>query len=140
MIREIKEEDYSIITNYYREFDLNNVDLFHKESFIKIYIYEDNKKICFFINYSIIYDRAEINYIYVDEIYRNNHVASKLLEFMIDDCIHNNCNNITLEVAEKNIKGINLYIKFGFEKKAIRKNYYKDCDGILMMKELINNE
>ncbi len=140
MIREIKEEDYSIITNYYREFDLNNVDLFHKESFTKIYVYEDNKKICGFINYSIIYDRAEINYIYVDEIYRNNHVASKLLEFMIDDCIHNNCNNITLEVAEKNIKGINLYIKFGFEKKAIRKNYYKDCDGILMMKELINNE
>lgn len=140
MIREIREDDYQVITNYYREFDLNNVDLFHKESFSKIYIYEENRNICGFINYSIIYDRAEINYIYVDEKYRNKHIASKLLDFMINDCVNNNCNNITLEVAENNIKGISLYTKYGFEKKAIRKNYYKECDGILMMKELVNNE
>ena len=45
--------------------------------------------------------------------------------------------NITLEVKETNYSAINLYNKLGFISKAVRKNYYKDTDGILMEKEMI---
>ena len=63
-----------------------------------------------------------------------------MLEFFIVDCVDNNCKNITLEVSDKNIGAINLYKKFCFEVKAVRKNYYKDSDGLLMMRELIESE
>ena len=39
-----------------------------------------------------------------------------------------------LEVSEENKSAINLYKKCGFNKAAIRKNYYKNSNGILMMK------
>ena len=140
MIREIEEKDYAVITEYYREFDDNEVDLFNLDTFTKIYVYELDNKVVGFINYSIMYERAEINYIYVDKEYRKNDIASKLINYMFDDCTKKRCNNITLEVSDKNQAGINLYKKYGFEEKAIRKNYYKNGDGILMMKELKSNE
>lgn len=140
MIREIDVNDFSVITEYYREFDDNEVDLFNLDTFTKIYVYEVDKKVVGFINFSVIYDRAELNYIYIDKDYRGNNYASILLEFLIDECNKKRCSNITLEVSKNNIGGIKLYKKYGFEEKAIRKNYYKGVDGILMMKELINNE
>ena len=139
MIRKAIDSDYTSITEYYREFDQNSVDLFGDIPFSKLYVYEKDRKVVAFINYSIIYDRAEINYIYVDAKYRNEHIASELMDFMLEDCIDNGCTNITLEVAETNVAGIKLYDKYGFEKKAIRKHYYKNCDGLLMMKELVKD-
>ena len=35
-----------------------------------------------------------------------------------------------------NKSAINLYEKLGFKKITVRKNYYKDSDGILMLKEV----
>ena len=136
MIREINVNDYSVITEYYREFDDNEVDLFNLDTFTKIYVYELDNKVVGFINYSIIYDRAELNYIYIDKEYRGKNYASLLLEYFIEECKKKKCTNITLEVSVNNKSGINLYKKYGFEEKAIRKNYYKGVDGILMMKEL----
>ena len=140
MIREIEEKDFSVITEYYREFDNNDVNLFELDTFTKIYVYEEDNTLMGFINYSVIYDRAELNYIYIDKDYRNRNLASKLMEFMFDDCKKKRCKNITLEVSKENMAGIKLYEKYGFKEKAIRKNYYKGVDGILMMKELIDNE
>jgi ribosomal protein S18 acetylase RimI-like enzyme len=45
--------------------------------------------------------------------------------------------NITLEVRKDNYPAIHVYKSLGFVEKAIRKNYYKGIDGILM--ERINN-
>ena len=56
-----------------------------------------------------------------------------MLKYLIDFANNNNnIYNITLEVDEKNIYAIKLYEKYGFIKKAIRKNYYNNSDGILM--------
>lgn len=140
MIRKAINSDFEIITKYYREFDENSVELFETDPFSHLYVYELYNTIAGFVNYSIIYDRAEINYIYVNENYRGKHIASELMEFLLVDVIDNGCLNVTLEVSEKNKAGIELYKKFGFEQKAIRKNYYKDSDGILMMKELVKSE
>ena len=83
--------------------------------------------------YSLIYDRVEIDYIIVDEKYRNHGIATKLLNYVIEN---NNISNITLEVRESNVIAINFYEKNGFKKAAIRKNYYKNEDAILMIKKI----
>lgn len=140
MIRKISENDYSILATYYEEFNVNNVDIFETSPFINIYVYEKDGKVIGFINYSIMYDRAELNYIYVEKNFRKYGIATELMNYFIQDTIKNNCKNITLEVSENNNPGIELYKKFGFVDVAKRKNYYKDSDGILMMKELINND
>ena len=90
-----------------------------------------------FINYYIMYERAEIININVLEEYQNQKIASKLLEHMVNECISHNVKNITLEVKETNIKAIHLYEKFGFSKVAVRRKYYQGIDGILMEKELM---
>ncbi len=140
MIRKAIKSDYPLLSKYYAEFLDNDVELFETDPFSRLFVYEDDFKIVGFVNYSIIYDRAEINYIYVDKDYRGKHIASEFMELLITDAIDSGCHNISLEVSEKNKEGIALYEKYGFVKKAIRKNYYPNGDGILMVRELINNE
>lgn len=139
MIRKINDNDYSKLAQYYEEFNVNNVDIFESSPFINIYVYEENGSVVGFINYSIMYDRTELNYIYVEKEYRKKGIASELMDYFISDAKKNNCKNITLEVAENNFSGIELYKKYDFKEVAKRKNYYKDSDGILMLKELIND-
>lgn len=140
MIRKINKNDYSILTTYYEEFNVNNVDIFETSPFINVYVYEKDSRVIGFINYSIMYDRAELNYIYVEKEFRKYGIATELMNYFFDDCKKNKCKNMTLEVSENNNPGIELYKKFGFVEVAKRKNYYKDSDGILMMKELMNND
>ena len=140
MIRKVVSEDYPEIVKYYGDFVSADVDMFDVDPFNKIFVYEEERKVVAFINFSIIYDRAELNYIYVDEAYRKRGIADELMEFFITEAIDNGCKNITLEVDKNNKMGLNLYHKYGFQEKAIRKNYYKDGDGVLMMRELIKDE
>ena len=91
----------------------------------------DNNKIIGYLYYSDIYERAEINQIEVEVSHRNCGKASNLLKNMIGTVEK----SITLEVKIDNIPAINLYKKFGFEEKAIRKGYYQGIDGILMEKK-----
>lgn len=140
MIRKIINSDYEIISQYYKEFDNNNIDLFNLGPFEHVYVYVENNIIAGFINYSIIYERAELNYIYVSQKYRGKHIATAMMIFFINDVKTNGCSNITLEVNESNLSGIFLYEKFGFKKVSIRTNYYKNSNAILMMKELSDNE
>ena len=51
---------------------------------------------------------------------------------MLEYLLINISKDITLEVRESNYPAINLYKKFGFTKLAIRKNYYKNEDALLM--------
>lgn len=96
----------------------------------------DNQPVAF-INYYVMYERAELININVQEIFQNQKIASKLLEYMINDCINKNINSITLEVKVTNEKAIHLYKKFGFHEIGIRKGYYQGIDAILMEKELM---
>lgn len=93
-------------------------------------VYIENKEIIGFIYYSDIYERAEINQIEVKLSHRNCGKATELLKKMIELVDK----NITLEVKKDNVAAINLYKKFNFEEKAIRKNYYNGVDGILMQR------
>ena len=119
----------------FERLDNNNLDLINELNSISgfkiscgiydsIYLYKLNAEIIGFINFSIIYDRSELNYIFVLQKYRKKGYAKKMIDFLIDYVENNNCSNITLEVRCSNISAIKFYEKNGFKKASIRKNYY----------------
>ncbi|MDD2435732.1 MAG: ribosomal protein S18-alanine N-acetyltransferase [Bacilli bacterium] len=126
MIKEI--DDLSLLN------DLTNDYRVTMNPYTRIMGYEIDHKIVGFIDYSIIYDKAELNYIIVLNNYRNQHIASELMDYFILDINNNGCLNITLEVKKSNQSALNLYRKYGFKEVGIRSNYYQNEDGILMMK------
>lgn len=120
----IKEtNDIELINKFLYFFDTNYVD----NPFRKYVIY-DNIAI---LVYSEIYDRLEIDYIYVLEEYRKNGIASKLLDYLFSKYNY----ECSLEVRCDNIAAINLYKKYGFDIVSIRKNYYGNIDGYLMIRK-----
>ena len=90
-----------------------------------------------YLEYSLIYDRMEIDNFYVNEECRNNGIGTKLMSYLVSLAISLRVVNITLEVRVSNNIAINLYKKFGFREVALRKYYYGDEDGILMEKQVM---
>lgn len=105
-----------------------------ENNFEKCYIDEQNNIIIGLIDFSDLYDRLELNYIWVNPDYRGNKNSYTLMDYMIDYAIKKGHNNITLEVCINNDIAINLYKKFEFKEVALRKQYYNGIDGILMMR------
>ena len=81
MIQEIK--DINIINE-----KLSNFNTSVKEIgvYTKYYSYIENDLIVGFLSFDLIYDRAEINYIFVEKDYRQQGIAKKLLNYMLDIC------------------------------------------------------
>lgn len=125
-INDLKEANVLLSNFNYKltESDLNKV-------FFNSLVSVDDK-INGIIIYNLFYDRIEIEYIIVPEEYRKKGIGSKLLSEIEEQKI----NNITLEVRESNITAINFYKKNGYKIEAVRKNYYGNEDGYLMMKEI----
>ncbi len=69
---------------------------------------------------------GSITNIAVHPSYRNQGIASSLLEQIIDYARAQKLEFITLEVRESNINAIKLYTKYGFELVGSRKGYYAD--------------
>jgi len=90
-----------------------------------------------FLEYSLIYDRMEIDNIQVNDEYRNQGIGTKLMAHLVSLAILYRVVNITLEVRVSNEIARNLYKKFGFREVALRKYYYGDEDGILMEKNVM---
>ena len=115
--------------SYFSSFE--NLEEELRKPFIKILVYVIDNKILGFLNYSLIYDRIELNFIEVLNDYRDQHIGSYLLEEMFKESVV----NYTLEVRSDNFSAIHLYEKYGFVKKAVRTKYYHGVDGYLMEKE-----
>ena len=90
-----------------------------------------------YLEYSLIYDRMEIDNIQVLDDYRNQGIGTKLMAHLVSLAIEYRVDNITLEVRVSNEVARNLYKKFGFHEVALRKYYYGDEDGILMEKNVM---
>ena len=123
-----------LINSFLKYFNTKINDI---SKFSKYLIYSIDDKNIGFVDFSFIYDRIELNYIYVEKLYRNKNIASKLMDKLIEFAIDNKCINITLEVGESNDAAINLYKKYGFTIATIRKKYYGKNDGYLMIREMV---
>lgn len=123
--------DLKIINEFLKNF---NIKIEEISVFQKFLIYKKNNENIGFLDYSLIYDRLEINYIFVNENYRECNIASLLVDYMIEK---SECKSISLEVNENNAKAINFYKKNKFLEFARRKNYYNNADALLMIRELV---
>lgn len=128
MIRKATKDDIENINIMFKSYFDSKIK---EDVFTNIYVFE-HEKVLGFISYSVIYERCELNYIAVLKEYQNNHIASKLMEFMIENT--KDLDNITLEVNVNNKNAIKLYEKYGFKVEAIREKYYNGVDGYLMIR------
>ena len=107
------------------------IDEFKTNPFLHIFVYKNANVIIGYLNFSIIYENAELNQIFVEENARNKGLGSRIMDLFLNTCRY--CNSITLEVRIDNVAAINLYEKYNFKKVAIRKCYYGDKDAYLML-------
>ncbi|MBQ2219581.1 MAG: ribosomal protein S18-alanine N-acetyltransferase [Elusimicrobia bacterium] len=110
-------------------------ELENKNSFFKV-LFADNK-IAGYIIYHIIIDEAEILNIVIDNKFKRQNLGKYLLEQTLNDISKQNVKTVFLEVGEKNIPAINLYLKFGFKQYNTRNNYYKNGENAILMKKTI---
>ena len=71
-------------------------------------------------------DEAHITTIAVDPVQRGRKIGERLLLDLLEQGLKRNAKRSTLEVRERNVVAHNLYLKYGFEDVAVRKNYYSD--------------
>ena len=113
------------------EFDVDYLNI--DNPFLKNYIYLENDIPIGLISYSLIYDRIELEYIWVSLEHRKKGIASKLMDKMFEEDV----SNVTLEVRTSNIQAIQLYKKYGFSIVSTRNNYYGNEDAYLMIREMM---
>ncbi|MBP1743147.1 MAG: hypothetical protein H6Q58_125 [Firmicutes bacterium] len=84
----------------------------------------------------IIAGEGQITNIAVHPDFRGMGAACKMLEALIDICVKESVNDMTLEVRVSNTPAINLYRKYGFVEEGIRKQFYEDNkeDALIMWK------
>lgn len=108
--------------------------LFHLETEIYkkeaiILVNEDENKINGYLYAIDFIDNIDLLSIFVDNNYRHQNIASKMLDELIKLSINK---TITLEVSSENIPALNLYLKYGFKTVGIRKKYYQNSDALVM--------
>lgn len=120
----------AFVKKYFPKYD------YAESPYEKLFCYKENNKVVGFISYSIIYERAELNYIVTDLKYRRCGIGQKLLNYALSNLKNNMVENFSLEVNVNNEEAINFYLKNNFQIKATRSNYYEDGDAYLMVLEV----
>ena len=132
----IEVNSFSVISELHFDTSIVSFD-FESNPYRKYILYVNDDVTLGFLCYEDIFDRYEIDNIFVDLSNRRKGIGKKLIERLIELGKLSKIKNITLEVNKNNIPAIKLYEMMGFQERAIRKNYYNGVDGILMEKEMI---
>ena len=89
------------------------VDL-NSNPFTKYILYLEGNNYIGFIQYSIIYDRAELDYIYVDDKFRSSGIGSKLMNEVELLAKQKGINKIKLITTNDNLQALKFYQKRGY--------------------------
>lgn len=95
-----------------------------------------NNEVIGFAGIKFSVDSADIMNIVTKKQYRNKGIATLLLKNLISICSSKNIHSLFLEVNENNKIAIHLYTKLNFKQISIRKNYYQNESGIIMLLSL----
>ena len=147
-IRKIEEKDYSSVMvieklSFVSPWTLDQIksEIINNQ-FANFYVLEMDiggvKQVVGFYDYWVTFDSATIAQIAVHPDYRRQHLASMMMQEIIDDCYAKRVSNITLEVRENNKKACKLYQKFGFEIVLIKPHYYENGDDAYYMVRKVN--
>ena len=95
---------------------------------------DNTKEIFGFICFRVYQDEAELTNFAILPSQQNKHFGTELLSFALTSLLAKGVKKITLEVSTQNKKAKKIYQDFGFNKVAIRKNFYKgEIDAELML-------
>ena len=134
MIRELKNTDIEELTKLLINYDKNienhfNFSYYLSNDIYSQYVYVINDKIVGYILITIIDDLVEVHLLYVDSLFRNQRIGTRLIEYLINK--YSNY-KFLLEVASNNYIAIKLYKTMNFKIINIRKKYYNDIDAYVM--------
>lgn len=137
MIRKAELKDLRIINQFLDRLYNPHIDeeTLLNHPFSRHYLLIIDQVVVGFLSYSIIYDKIELNYIYIIDEYRRRGYAKKLMNFLIEEAAVKKCLNISLEVNINNKVAISLYQNFGFIEGIIKPHYYGLEDGMLMIRK-----
>lgn len=105
------------------------------------FVFQGREKLAGYLIFSENSGDAELLRIAVDPDMRRQGYGGKLMEHFITSLEFMNTDKVTLEVREGNEAAINLYMIYGFEKIAVRKDYYfnPDEDAVIMQRPIAKN-
>jgi len=138
-LRRLEERDIDTIIKYEELYlgsslGRNQFEIELKNEYAYFIVSEIENKIVGYIS-STLEEYGEILNFFVVSEYRNQGIGKTLLNSVIEEAKKNKIKSLYLEVSEKNENAINLYKSFDFKVSHIRKNYYKDSDAYVLIKE-----
>lgn len=134
MIRELRNTDIEDLIKLLLNYDKHIENHFNFKEYLKNdiynqYVYVIDDKIVGYILITIIDDLVEIHLLYVDNLFRNQKIGTKLIDYIVNKY---SSHRFLLEVAINNYIAIKLYENMNFKKINIRKKYYNDSDAYVM--------
>ena len=134
MIRELKNTDIEELTKLLINYDKNienhfNFSYYLSNDIYSQYVYVINDKIVGYVLITVIDSLVEIHLLYVDNLFRNQKIGTKLIDYIINKY---SSHRFLLEVSINNYIAIKLYENMNFKIINIRKKYYNDIDAYVM--------
>ena len=134
MIRELRNADIDDLTELLLNYDKKIENHFNFKDYLENdiysqYVYVIDDKIVGYILITIIDDLVEIHLLYVDKLFRNQKIGTKLIDYIINKY---SSHRFLLEVSINNYIAIKLYENMNFKIINIRKKYYNDIDAYVM--------
>ena len=134
MIRELRNADIDDLTELLLNYDKKIENHFNFKDYLENdiysqYVYVIDDKIVGYILITIIDYLLEIHLLYVDNLFRNQKIGTKLIDYIINKY---SSHRFLLEVAINNYIAIKLYENMNFKIINIRKKYYNDIDAYVM--------
>ena len=101
------------------------------------YVYELNKTVIGYIGFRVYDDQAEMMNFVVSMDHQDEGYGTQLLTFCLNELENKHVKTISLEVRKSNKKAQHVYEKMGFKLSHVRKKYYENEDGYVLVKEVM---
>jgi ribosomal-protein-alanine N-acetyltransferase len=101
------------------------------------YVYELNKTVIGYIGFRVYDDQAEMMNFVVSVDHQDEGYGTQLLTFCLNELENKQVKTISLEVRKSNKKAQHVYEKMGFKLSHVRKKYYENEDGYVLVKEVM---
>lgn len=86
-----------------------------------------------FVGIWIIAGEGNITNVAVDPTFRGLGIGKLLMQSILENCINENVDSVTLEVRKSNLIAQNLYESLGFKNEGVRKKFYPDKEDAVIM-------
>ena len=114
-----------------------------EKPFTRMIVYTDDETDSLMIGYIVYHllgDSIEILNIVIHPQWRKKELATKLLQFVIQEGLQASYKSITLQVRKSNEAALHLYQKYHFSTVHLRRQFYSDGEDAYQLEALLNEE